>query len=95
MGANNDQMLALINHGPKDYRLEQVARPKPKANELLISIGVGFEMDAIAAVVMGGTSIAGGRAQRAKRDQRLRQRLIIFAVVGCVRISENVIGGKS
>ena len=29
MGANNDQMLALINHGPKDYRLEKVARPKP------------------------------------------------------------------
>ena len=38
MTANNE-MLALINHGPKDYRLETVARPKPKANELLISIG--------------------------------------------------------
>jgi L-iditol 2-dehydrogenase len=31
-------MLALINHGPRDYRLERVPRPRPGAHELLISI---------------------------------------------------------
>ncbi|MDR0441176.1 MAG: alcohol dehydrogenase catalytic domain-containing protein [Candidatus Accumulibacter sp.] len=31
-------MLALVNHGPRDYRLERIARPRPGARELLISV---------------------------------------------------------
>jgi len=31
-------MLAIVNHGPEDYRLERIARPKAKADELVISI---------------------------------------------------------
>ena len=31
-------MLAIVNHGPEDYRLERIARPKAKTNELVISI---------------------------------------------------------
>ena len=38
MKDQSKDMLALVNHGPKDYRLERIARPQPKANEILISI---------------------------------------------------------
>ena len=31
-------MLAIVTHGPKDYRLERIKRPTPKANELLVKI---------------------------------------------------------
>ena len=31
-------MLAVVTHGPEDYRLERIARPIPKANELLVRI---------------------------------------------------------
>ena len=39
MHASAADMLALVAHGPGDYRLERIARPKPKTNELLIAIG--------------------------------------------------------
>ena len=39
MHASAADMLALVAHGPGDYRLERITRPKPKANELLIAIG--------------------------------------------------------
>ena len=32
-------MLAIVNHGPQDYRLERITRPTAKARELLIRIG--------------------------------------------------------
>ena len=31
-------MLAIVNHGPEDYRLERIARPKAKARELVVKI---------------------------------------------------------
>jgi L-iditol 2-dehydrogenase len=39
MNTHAENMLALVNHGPLDYRLERIARPKPKANELVIAVG--------------------------------------------------------
>lgn len=32
-------MLAIVNHGPQDYRLERIKRPTAKARELVIRIG--------------------------------------------------------
>ena len=32
-------MLAIVNHGPQDYRLERIKTPRAKANELVIRIG--------------------------------------------------------
>ena len=34
----NDRMTAIVCHGPEDYRVEQVARPAPKAREMVIRI---------------------------------------------------------
>jgi L-iditol 2-dehydrogenase len=31
-------MTAIVCHGPKDYRVEQIARPEPRADELVIKI---------------------------------------------------------
>lgn len=39
MKATPDDMQAVVCHGPRDYRLERVARPVPGANELVIEIG--------------------------------------------------------
>ena len=39
MNASIKEMSALVNHGPQDYRLEKIARPKPGPNELLVAIG--------------------------------------------------------
>ncbi len=39
MKNENPDMLAIVNHGPEDYRLERIKRPSPKMNELLIRIG--------------------------------------------------------
>lgn len=36
---NTAQMTAVVCHGPKDYRLERIARPVAGANELVIRIG--------------------------------------------------------
>ena len=38
MARSNDRMTAIVCHGPKDYRVEQVARPVPKAREMTIRI---------------------------------------------------------
>ena len=35
---NNFRMTAIVCHGPQDYRVEQVARPTPKAREMVIRI---------------------------------------------------------
>ena len=32
------RMTAVVCHGPEDYRVEQVAKPRPGANELVIRI---------------------------------------------------------
>ena len=34
----NTRMTAIVCHGPEDYRVEQVARPMPKAREMVIRI---------------------------------------------------------
>ena len=36
---SNTRMTAIVCHGPEDYRVEQVARPTPGPNELVIRIG--------------------------------------------------------
>jgi len=36
---NNDTMTAIVCHGPKDYRVETVARPIAGPNELIVRIG--------------------------------------------------------
>jgi L-iditol 2-dehydrogenase len=38
MARMNDRMTAIVCHGPKDYRVEQVPRPVPKAREMTIRI---------------------------------------------------------
>jgi len=35
---SNTRMTAIVCHGPEDYRVEQVARPQPGPNELVIRI---------------------------------------------------------
>ena len=32
------RMTAVVCHGPEDYRVEQVAKPRPGTNELVIRI---------------------------------------------------------
>lgn len=39
MKEQSNDMLAIINHGPQDYRLERTKRPTAKARELVIRIG--------------------------------------------------------
>jgi erythritol/L-threitol dehydrogenase len=39
MPASNSRMTAIVCHGPEDYRVEEVARPVPGANELVVKIG--------------------------------------------------------
>jgi L-iditol 2-dehydrogenase len=39
MSQRNYNMTAVVCHGPKDYRVEQVARPEAKARELVLRIG--------------------------------------------------------
>lgn len=39
MNKSDNEMQAVVCHGPKDYRLEQVARPVAGPNELVIEIG--------------------------------------------------------
>ncbi len=34
-----DEIKRLVNHGPKDYRLERAPLPKPGPNELLVKVG--------------------------------------------------------
>ena len=36
---SNTRMTAIVCHGPEDYRVEQVARPTPGPNEMVIRIG--------------------------------------------------------
>ena len=36
---SNARMTAIVCHGPEDYRVEQVARPAPGRNEMVIKIG--------------------------------------------------------
>ena len=38
MNTSTPDMQAVVCHGPKDYRLERVARPRPGPNQLLIEI---------------------------------------------------------
>lgn len=37
--SRNDRMTAIVCHGPKDYRVEEVGRPVAAAHELVIRIG--------------------------------------------------------
>jgi erythritol/L-threitol dehydrogenase len=39
MPASNSRMTAIVCHGPEDYRVEEVARPVPGNNELVVKIG--------------------------------------------------------
>lgn len=39
MALSNTRMTAIVCHGPKDYRVEQVERPAPGPRELVIRIG--------------------------------------------------------
>lgn len=34
-----DDMLAIVNHGPRDYRIERIVRPRAGPNELILRIG--------------------------------------------------------
>ncbi len=38
MKSTNSRMTAIVCHGPKDYRVERIARPKPGAREMTIRI---------------------------------------------------------
>lgn len=38
MNDKQENMLAIVTHGPKDYRLEKIAKPTAKLNELVIKI---------------------------------------------------------
>ena len=35
---SNRRMTAIVCHGPEDYRVEQVARPRPGPGELVIRV---------------------------------------------------------
>jgi threonine dehydrogenase-like Zn-dependent dehydrogenase len=39
MTSMNNRMTAVVCHGPKDYRVEQIARPVPGSREMVICIG--------------------------------------------------------
>jgi erythritol/L-threitol dehydrogenase len=39
MTGTNNRMTAVVCHGPKDYRVEKIARPVPRSREMVIRIG--------------------------------------------------------
>lgn len=39
MTSTNNRMTAVVCHGPKDYRVEKIARPVPGSREMVIRIG--------------------------------------------------------
>ena len=38
MQSNATDMLAVVNHGPGDNRLERIPRPRARANEVIIRV---------------------------------------------------------
>jgi threonine dehydrogenase-like Zn-dependent dehydrogenase len=36
---SQDTMLAVVCHGPQDYRVEEIARPRPGPGEILVKVG--------------------------------------------------------